>query len=140
MIVWSQHYSTGKFRKKKCRNSIRIFFYDYYWHIYPPIPRKRRSAVRARLGVAGHLTTTLRWGIPLSAFPNGTTSKLAGFLHIVPSMLNVKQGSYEYQFSSHWFNPTRNRTPSVPIQKQTLYTTRSSDRFPVTEFLVTKSS
>ena len=23
---------------------------DYYWHIYPPITRKRQSAVRARLG------------------------------------------------------------------------------------------
>ena len=29
-----------------------------YFHIYPP--RKRRSSVRARLGVAGHLSTTLR--------------------------------------------------------------------------------
>ena len=64
MIVWSQHYSPGKYQKtKKCRNSIRIFFYDCYWHIYPPITRKRRGAVRARLGVAGHLSTTLRWGI-----------------------------------------------------------------------------
>ena len=34
----------------------------YYWHIYPPTTRKRRSAVRARLGVAGHLSTTLRLG------------------------------------------------------------------------------
>ena len=42
-------------------------------------------------------------------------------------MLNVKQGSCEYQFSSHWFDPTRNRTPSLPIQKQTLYLTRPSD-------------
>ena len=46
--------------------------------------RKQRSAVRARVGGAGRLSTTLRWGIPLSAFPNGTTSKLAGFLHTVP--------------------------------------------------------
>ena len=37
-----------------------------------------QSAMRARLGVASHLSTTPRWGIPLSAFPNGTTSKLAG--------------------------------------------------------------
>ena len=89
--------------------------------------------MRARLGVAGHLSTTPRWGNPLSAFPNGTTSKLAGFLHTVPAMLNVKQGSCKYQFQSHWFDPTRNRTPSLPIQKQTLYSTRSSDRFLVTE-------
>ena len=39
-------------------------------------------------------------------------------------MLNVKQESCENQFLSHWFDPTRNRTPSLPIQKQTLYTTR----------------
>ena len=26
-------------------------------------------------------------------------------------MLSVKQGSCEYQFSSHWFDPTRNQTP-----------------------------
>ena len=37
-----------------------------------------QCAIRARLGVAGHLSTTPRWGIPLSAFPNSTTSKLAG--------------------------------------------------------------
>ena len=36
-------------------------------------------------------------------------------------MLNVMQGSYKYQFLSHWFNPTLNRTPSLPFQKQTLY-------------------
>ena len=89
MIVWSQHYSPSKFLKMPKL---------HYWHIYSPTRRKRRSAVRARLGVAGHLSTTLRWGIPLSAFPNGTTSKLADFLHTVPSMLNVKQGSCEYQF------------------------------------------
>ena len=35
--------------------------------------------------------------IPLSAFPDGTTSKLVGFLHTIPLMLNVKQGSCEYQ-------------------------------------------
>ena len=31
------------------------------------------------------------------------------------------QGSYKYQFLSHWFNPTLNRTPSLLFQKQTLY-------------------
>ena len=30
-------------------------------------------------------------------------------------------GSYKYQFGSHWFNPTLNQTPSLPLQKQTLY-------------------
>ena len=32
-----------------------------------------------------------RWGIPLSAFSKGTTSKLAGLFHTVPLMLNIKQ-------------------------------------------------
>ena len=40
-------------------------FFNHYWHIYPPITRKRLSAVRARLGVAGYLSTTLRWGNPV---------------------------------------------------------------------------
>ena len=39
--------------------------YYYYWHIYPPITRKRLSAIRARLEVAGHLSTTLRWRNPV---------------------------------------------------------------------------
>ena len=67
-------------------------------------------------------------GIPLSAFPNGITSELAGLLHTVPLMLNAKQGSCEYQFLGHWFDPTRNRTPSLPFQKQALLSTRPSDR------------
>ena len=37
-----------------------------------------QRAIRARLGVASHLSSTPRWGIPLSALPNSTTSKLAG--------------------------------------------------------------
>ena len=45
--------------------SLPNYLFIYYWHIYPPITRKRRSAVRARLGVAGHLSTTLRWGNPV---------------------------------------------------------------------------
>ena len=36
------------------------------------------SAIRARLGVASHLSTTPRWESLLSAFFNGTTSKLDG--------------------------------------------------------------
>ena len=41
-----------------------------------------QCAIPARLGVAGHLSTTPRWGIPLSAFPNGT-SKPAGLFYTV---------------------------------------------------------
>ena len=39
-------------------------------------------------------------------------------------MLSVKQGSCEYQFLGHWFDPTRNQN-----QKQTLYPIEPSDRF-----------
>ena len=56
---------------------------------------------RARLGVVGHAPTTLRWEIPLSAFPNSTTSKLASLfssLQTVSLMLSVKQGNCQYQF------------------------------------------
>ena len=62
------------------------------------IMRKRRSAIRVRLGVDGHLSTTHTWGNPvcLSAFTNDTTSELVGFLHTVPLMLTVKQVSCEY--------------------------------------------
>ena len=54
---------------------------------------------RARLGVASHLSTTPRWGNPancLSQRHNKQACRLV--LHTVPLMLNVKQGSYEYQF------------------------------------------
>ena len=36
-------------------------------------------------------------------------------------MLNVKQGSSEYQFLSHCFNQAQNRTPSLPLQMHNLY-------------------
>ena len=56
------------------------FFFYYYWHIYPPITRKRRSAVRARLGVAGYLSTTLRWGNPAKClFPTAQQVNLPAF-------------------------------------------------------------
>ena len=38
-----------------------------------------QCAVRARLGVAGHLSITPRWGILVSDYPNGSASKLGGF-------------------------------------------------------------
>ena len=55
-----------------------------YWHIYPPITKKRRSAVRARLGVADHLPTTLRWGNPIKCLSQRTTSVLAGLFSHCP--------------------------------------------------------
>ena len=69
-----------------------------------------QCAIRARLGVAGHLSTTSRWGNPakcLSQRHNKSTCRLV--LHTVPLMLSVKQGSCKYQFYSHWFDPTRNQ-------------------------------
>ena len=47
-------------------------------------------------------------------------------LHTVPLMLNAKQlGSCEYQFLSHWFVPTANRTPVFRLQggRSNRYTT-----------------
>ena len=49
------------------------------------------------------------------------TSLRAIRITLSPLTLNVMQGSYKYQFLSHWFNPTLNRTLSLPFQKQTLY-------------------
>ena len=93
--------------------------------------KKRRGAIRARLGVADHRSTTPDGVIPFSAFPNSTTSELAacfalsimlnvnqkavntnfqviGLTGPGIEMLNVNQKSCEYQFSSHWFDRTRN--------------------------------
>ena len=60
--------------------------YEYFVFscIFILLSRKSdQCAIRARLGVASHLSTTPRWGNPLSAFPNGTTSKLAGLFSIM---------------------------------------------------------
>ena len=96
-------------------------------HIYPPITRKlsmrHTSSLRSCRPSVYH---TKMGEFRFCAFPKGTTSKLAGFLLTVPTMLNVKQGSCEYQCFSHWFDPTRNQTPSLPIQTQTLYATPPS--------------
>ena len=55
-----------------------------------------QCATKARLGVAGHLLTTPRWGNPakcLSQRHNKYACRLV--LHTVPLMLSVKQGSCE---------------------------------------------
>ena len=58
--------ATKKYIPRGRRNGdIPCWDAECYWHIYPPITRKRQSAVRARLGVAGHLSTTPRWGNPV---------------------------------------------------------------------------
>ena len=71
-------------------------------HIHPSITRKRSM----RCNELAYELPAVRaphqdGGIPLSAFPNGKTSKLVGLfstVYTVPSMLSVKQGSCEYQF------------------------------------------
>ena len=60
-------------------------------------------------------------GNPVKCLFQGHSKRTCRLLHTVTLMLNVKQGSCEYQFLSHRFDPTRNRIPSAPIQKQTLY-------------------
>ena len=47
--------------------------------------RKQWGATRARVGVAGYLSTTLGW----SVFPYGTTSEFDGLLNTITFMLNV---------------------------------------------------
>ena len=42
-------------------------------------------------------------------------------LHIVPLMLSVKQGSCEYQFQSHWCDPTRNQTQVYSSKSECFY-------------------
>ena len=81
-------------------------------NVYPLIMRNRQSTIRACSEVASYLRTDKDKGIPLGAFPNDTTSKLAGLLHTVPLLPNAKQESceYRYQFSNHWLNLTWNRT------------------------------
>ena len=81
------------------------------WGALAPLaPLVALMAIRAHLGVAGHLSAPLRWGNPDNCFSQGhikLTCRLV--LHTVPLILSVKQGSGEYQFLSHWFAPTRNQ-------------------------------
>ena len=76
-----------------------FLFYFLFSCIFILLSRESdQCAIRARLGVAGHLSTTPRWGNPakcLSQRHNKQTCRLV--LHTVPSVLNVKQGSCEYQ-------------------------------------------
>ena len=53
---------------------------------------------RARSGVARHLSTTSRWEILLSAFPNGTVNKSAGLFSTVHSMLTSSREAVNTNF------------------------------------------
>ena len=50
--------------------------------------RKQSGATRARVGVAGHLSTPLRWGYPVKCLSQRTTSEMDGLLNTIPLMLN----------------------------------------------------
>ena len=49
-------------------------------------------------------------GNPVKCLFQQHSKRTCRLLHTVPLMLNVKQGSCEYQFLSHWFDPTWNQT------------------------------
>ena len=42
-----------------------IYLFFIYSQFYSPIMKKRRGAIRARLRVADHRSTTPRWGNPV---------------------------------------------------------------------------
>ena len=75
-----------------------------------------------------YCTIHLDEGILFSAFTNSTISELEGLLHTIPVMLNVKQESCEYQFSCHWFDQTRNRTPEFTNSEIDTLSTWPSDQ------------
>ena len=87
-----------------------FFFFLFFCCIFILLSQENdQCAIQARLGVANHLSTTPRWGNPAECFSqrhNKYTWRLV--FHTVPLMLSVKQGSCEYQFQSHWFDPTQN--------------------------------
>ena len=67
-------WSFGNNIKKKMFGSFYVFS-----NIFILLSRESdQCAIRARLGVTGHLSTTPRWGNPAKCFSNGTTNKLAG--------------------------------------------------------------
>ena len=84
-------------------------------------------AMGARLGVAGHLYTTPKWGIPLSAFPNCTTSKLAGLFSTCP--FNAERPAEKLWIpilkSLVW--PDSELSPSVLLPRRTLLPTPPSE-------------
>ena len=109
--------SRKNFRESRGFSGSRTFFENF------PFPGKLKC------GKKGNPNRHLDGEIPFSAFPNETiTSELAGLLHTIPLMLNVKQESCEYQFLSHCFDRTRNRTPESTNPQADDLSTRPSDR------------
>ena len=79
----SQHHSNILVYKFYLNLVLCIILFFIYSQFYSPITRKRRGAIRARLGVADHRSTTFRWGNPFSAFPSSTTNELAGLFRTI---------------------------------------------------------
>ena len=86
--------------KKNQNTKTNVFFFFVFSCIFIFLSRESdQCAIRARLGVAGHLSTTPRWGYPvkcLSQRHNKETCRLV--LHTASSMLSVKQGNCEQQY------------------------------------------
>ena len=71
----------------------------YSSYIFILLPRQSDQSVITSSHRSCRPSTTQNGGIPLSAFPNGTTSKLTGLVFTLSLlMLSVKRGSCEYQF------------------------------------------
>ena len=56
-----------------------LVLYFLYLVAYSPSYREKaiKALLRDRLEVAGHLSTTLKWGNPAECFSNGTSGRLA---------------------------------------------------------------
>ena len=77
LVNCSQHLHTGA---RPPLSDIGYFLFLYFIRTFILLSRESdQCAVRARLEVAGHLSTTLRWGIPFSLFQghNKRTCRLA---------------------------------------------------------------
>ena len=93
-VTWDLSSARGTARTCRCLIFIYLIAYLSSYH---------EKAINALYELAKELPAICLphqdGGIPLSAFPNGTASKLAGlFSTLSLLMLSVKQGSCEYQF------------------------------------------
>ena len=81
---------------------------------FSPYPQKAINALyRACIGVAGHLSTTPRWGSPatcLSQRHDERTSRLV--FHTILLLLSVKQGSCDFKVTGFDPTPSQNRVYS----------------------------
>ena len=73
-------------------NFIFAFFLYFVAYLFSYHEKAIKTLYGARLGVASHLFTTPKWGIPLSVFSNSTTDKLAGLFFT----LSLERRVYRY--------------------------------------------